>query len=208
MFRKIMQKPCHEVTTIIAYVDAVLSGENPELPKVTHPSHANILNYFQRLLQNEQNTAISSKEMLNIVSSLSSFDVGMSHIAYQLTDFAKEMSAISESNLAIVEQTTASMSEVKQSIDTTASTLQNLSSESESLAQKNDSSIILLKDVQTLKEDVLKNTTVMNDKIQQLANLATEVGKIVDSVQSIADQTNLLALNAAIEAARAGEAGK
>lgn len=208
MFKKVVQKPCYEVNNIITYVDAMLTGEEAQVPEVTTPNHTNILNYFQRLLRNEKNMAISSKEILDIVSSLSSFDVGMSHISYQLTDFAKEMSAISESNLAIVEQTTASMSEVKQSIDTTASTLQSLAGESEALAQKNDASISLLKDVQSLKEDVLKNTTVMNDKIQQLANLATEVGKIVDSVQSIADQTNLLALNATIEAARAGENGR
>lgn len=208
MFKKSIKRPCHEANRIIQYVDAMLSGQNPEKPNVNDPIHISLLNYFQRLLENEKNTALSAKEILDIVSSLSSFDVGMSHISYQLTDFSKEMSAISESNLAIVEQTTASMSEVKQSIDTAAFTLQHLATDSQALAEKNDASINLLEDVQSLKEDVLKNTTVMNDKIQQLANLATEVGKIVNSVQSIAEQTNLLALNATIEAARAGENGR
>ena len=208
MFKRPMKKPCYESNNIIKYVDAMMAGQNPERPDVQYPIHVSLLNHFQRLLDNEKETAKSAKEILTIVSDLSSFDVGMSHISYQLTDFAKEMSAISESNLAIVQQTTASMSEVKQSIDSTASTLTNLSGESESLAKKNDASISLLEDVQSLKEDVLKNTTVMNDKIQQLANLATEVGKIVNSVQLIAEQTNLLALNATIEAARAGENGR
>lgn len=52
------------------------------------------------------------------------------------------------------------------------------------------------------------DTNVMNEKIQQLVNLAVEVGKVVESVHKIAEQTNLLALNAAIEAARAGENGR
>ncbi len=208
MFKKIAKKPCREANSIAQYVDDLLAGKEVEPPQVEYPLHVTLLGYFQRLLENEKNMALSANEILDIVSSLSSFDVGMSHISYQLTDFAQEMSSISESNLAIVEQTTASMSEVKDSIDTTASTLENLSQESEILAEKNDTSINLLQDVQELKEDVLKNTTVMNDKIQQLANLATEVGKIVNSVQSIAEQTNLLALNAAIEAARAGENGR
>jgi len=203
-----LKKSCNEARSIIKYVDDTLAGQKAEIPNVKNPIHINLLNYFQKLLENEKGMALSANEILDIVSSLSSFDVGMSHVSYQLTDFAKEMSAISESNLAIVEQTTASMSEVKQSIDTTASTLENLAQESETLAQRNDTSIELLKDVQTLKEDVLQNTTIMNTKIQQLANLATEVGKIVESVQLIAEQTNLLALNATIEAARAGENGR
>jgi methyl-accepting chemotaxis protein len=44
--------------------------------------------------------------------------------------------------------------------------------------------------------------------ISVLNQEATNIGSILETIQSIADQTNLLALNAAIEAARAGEAGR
>lgn len=152
--------------------------------------------------------ASSAKEILNIVSALSSFDVGMTHISHQLMDFSDEMAAVSQSNLAIVEQTTASMNQVNESIEETSNTLNNLSRESEQLIHKNDESIRLLEEVQAIKDAVIKNTSVMSEKIQQLVKLAEEVGKIVDSVEAIAEQTNLLALNAAIEAARAGEHGR
>lgn len=46
------------------------------------------------------------------------------------------------------------------------------------------------------------------ETIQQLSQLAEEIGNISDVVGGIADQTHLLALNAAIEAARAGEEGR
>lgn len=163
---------------------------------------------FQQLYENERRMSENAKQVLDIASSISSFDVGMSHISTQLFSFAKEMTSLSESNLAIVEETSASMSNVNNSIEDTSSILQELTSESDTLAGKNRDSQKLLGEVIELKEAVVQNTNVMNEKITQLANLATEVGKIVESVQGIATQTNLLALNAAIEAARAGEHGK
>jgi methyl-accepting chemotaxis protein len=45
-------------------------------------------------------------------------------------------------------------------------------------------------------------------KNEELRNVVSELGKIVDLIAKIAAQTNLLALNATIEAARAGEHGR
>lgn len=44
--------------------------------------------------------------------------------------------------------------------------------------------------------------------ISELTTSASEVGKIVELISTIAQRTNLLALNASIEAARGGEAGR
>src|SRR5690606_16531100 len=46
------------------------------------------------------------------------------------------------------------------------------------------------------------------ETIQQLSELAEQIGNISSVVGGIAEQTHLLALNAAIEAARAGEEGR
>lgn len=161
-----------------------------------------------RLTQNEKRLADMAKELLKATTSISSFDVEMSHISTCLMDFASELSTLSQSNLAIVEETTATMSQVNDTIDTTAQTLDQLANDSHELEEKNNESKQLLEEVTALKEEVIDNTTVMNTNVEELVTLATEVGKIVDSVQGIANQTNLLALNAAIEAARAGEMGK
>lgn len=163
---------------------------------------------LEQLKQNEKRMSDAARQILDIVTSISSFDVEMSFISDELLRFAKELSSLSDSNLAIVEETTAAMNEVNDTIDHTADTLEQLSNESSILAVQNDASKTLLSEVSDLKENVIQDTHDMNHKISELVTLADEVEKIVSSVQGIAAQTNLLALNAAIEAARAGEHGK
>lgn len=56
---------------------------------------------------------------------------------------------------------------------------------------------------------VLENDTrQLAEQLQQLVNMAVNIGGILSTIEEIAGQTNLLALNAAIEAARAGEHGR
>lgn len=163
---------------------------------------------LNRLEQNEKKLAEAAREIMDIASSISNFDVGMSHISGKLKDYAKQMATVSEANLALVEETSATLTNVKENLEETTSALENLTEQSGTITNRNDTSKVLLNEASLLKEDVVKDTQIMNDKIVQLADLATEVEKIVESVQSIANQTNLLALNAAIEAARAGEHGR
>lgn len=209
MIRKLFHKPhCEEAECILKYVEDSLTGKQSYCPEIKYHLHQKVLNQFQRLLNSESRMSVSAKELLDIVSSLSNFDVGMTHISNQLTDFASEMSAVSQSNMAVVEQTTANMNEVNNAVSSTSQTLDTLYSESELLAKKNDESMGLLKELQTFKDNVIHDNEIMIDKIQHLMDLASEVENIVKSVQNIAEETNLLALNAAIEAARAGENGR
>ncbi|HKM21575.1 MAG TPA: methyl-accepting chemotaxis protein [Lachnospiraceae bacterium] len=163
---------------------------------------------LERLMANEKKMAASAKGLLDIASEISSFDVGMSHISEQLKQYAEEMARLGEANLAVVEETSATLNQVKENLEETTTALENLTEQSGVISEKNNTSKGLLTETSHLKENVVNDTHIMSDKIAQLANLATEVEKIVDSVQAIANQTNLLALNAAIEAARAGEHGK
>ncbi|WP_338432802.1 methyl-accepting chemotaxis protein [Clostridium tyrobutyricum] len=62
------------------------------------------------------------------------------------------------------------------------------------------------------QNDMMLNTEKASknvaDVILNLSQKSTEIGKVIEFIDSIAEQINLLALNASIEAARAGEAGK
>jgi methyl-accepting chemotaxis protein len=200
--------PCHEALCIIKTVEDRLAGKSTENPEVEYPIHQTLLRHFDKLLNNEQKMSVNSKKMLNIVSSLSEFDVRMTYEANELRDFSKEMATLSESNLAIVQEITASMSSVNETINATSQTMSGLATAAKSLVQKNDESMQQLNEINVLRENVVQDTATMSEQINQLVDMATKVNEIVNGVEAIANQTNLLALNASIEAARAGEFGR
>lgn len=200
--------PCDEAICILKHVEDRLNGNKVEPINVDYPIHKEVYKTFDKLLTSEEKMAVNSKKMINIVSALSNFDVQMTHSAYELNQFAKNMSSISESNLAVVEEITANMAEVNDTISNTSNTMNQLYEASRLLVDKNDESIAQLSEVNVLKENVTKDASIMSEQIKQLVEMAVKVTEIVNGVEAIAEQTNLLALNASIEAARAGEFGR
>jgi len=200
--------PCEEAKCIIKHVEDRLRGKATGDIKVDYPIHQAMLGHFDKLLASEERMSMSSEQMLSTVSALSQFDVEMTHEAYELTEFANNLSNLSESNLAIVEQITASMLDVNEKITYTSTIMAKVSGSSHALVQKNDQSMLQLDEVNTIKEHVYKDTMAMNEQIGHLVEMTVKVGEIVNGVEAIAEETNLLALNASIEAARAGEFGK
>ncbi|MFC4351097.1 PAS domain S-box protein [Fodinicurvata halophila] len=57
-------------------------------------------------------------------------------------------------------------------------------------------------------EQMLEQTRKANESTRHMADSASSMSTIIETIQGIAGHINLLALNAAIEAARAGDAGK
>jgi len=208
MLKIFKKKPCNEAHCILGYVENRFNGNEIQGPTVEYPIHVTVLEYFDKLFSNEKQMATSAKKLLEVTSSMSNFDVNMSHIAYKLVDFAEEMATLSQSNLAVVEQTTASMEHVNDTIIVASDTLNQLAANSEVLVQSNHGGLLQIKEINDLKENVLSDSNIMGEQIGKLVEMANKVNDIVKGVAAIAEQTNLLALNASIEAARAGESGR
>lgn len=163
---------------------------------------------LQSLVANEVRLSDASKALMDSTSRLSVFDVGMTHISGQLMNYARSLAEVSDSNLAIVEETTASLNMVDENAKVTSEMLHRLNEDAQLLATKTRESQQLLNDAKQLKDELVEDMKVMANEMTRLMQLVGEVNEIVDKVQAIAGQTNLLALNASIEAARAGELGK
>ncbi len=204
----IKRKPCYEIDSVMQYVAKRLQGLKAEKPKIEYPIHRRILEEFSKLLDNESAVGDLANQLMEETANLSNFDVGMSFIADSIKQFAEEMSILSQTNMAIVEETTASMDQVNDSIQVHSKTLGNITQKSENLITLNNTSIELMSDIDIIKNDVMKDAQEMSDKIEKLVDMIQKVNVIVQGVEEIAEQTNMLALNAAIEAARAGESGR
>lgn len=197
-----------EIQAIQRYVETRMKGEQTPVPGVKTREAVQLLEKINQALEFQKISVGEAKQVMHISSQISSFDVEMSHMSEYLADFASKLSDLSQSNLAIVEETTATMGQVRDNVGFTSQRLNQLSEESRELTEKNSEGKRLLEEVETLKEGVVEDTRQMDDQIMKLVRLVEEIEGIVGSVQGIAAQTNLLALNAAIEAARAGEQGK
>lgn len=113
----------------------------------------------------------------------------------------QEMRAASDNLAKRTEQQAAALEETSAALEQVAATV----------AQASERSIETRKLVAEAKVCTDDSGRVVQSAIEamkQIADSASEIGKIIGVIDEIAFQTNLLALNAGVEAARAGEAGK
>lgn len=197
-----------EISHIQRYVKNRMKGEEGNKPAVKTTQAQELLEQVESTIDYQDMVKHEAKDILNISGQISAFNVDVSHMATNLSDVTDKLADISQTNLAVVEETTSTMTQVMDNVGYTSESLNRLSEESATLSEKNNESLQLLEEIERLKEGVMQNTQQMSTEIMNLMNLAQEIEGIVASVQGIANQTNLLALNAAIEAARAGEMGR
>jgi len=121
-----------------------------------------------------------------------------------------------------IELVIQSLEEQKHTVQQVGEITDELNQNADQVLEKANTANLNMTDAQQQSEELEKIANITNERINTLAKMldstvslmsilqdeSTNIGSILETIQSIADQTNLLALNAAIEAARAGEAGR
>jgi methyl-accepting chemotaxis protein len=129
----------------------------------------------------------------------------------QLTSFSKISSQTQQGTLRQKEEIdyiSAALVQVTNSVSTISEVSSQAKEQSNKIFQDTKDSVDLVAQAVVEINTLSANIDQASEVIFTLRNSSTDIGEVLNVIDSIADQTNLLALNAAIEAARAGEAGR
>ncbi|MFO7704484.1 MAG: methyl-accepting chemotaxis protein [Halopseudomonas sp.] len=140
---------------------------------------------------------------------------GIASSSTQLASAAEELNAVTEDATRglqrqddEIQQAATAVNEMSAAVDEVAS---NAVSTSEQSKATSDTAMEGQQQVVRTVASIDKLSGTIQataNEVQELAEKAQNISRVLDVIRAIAEQTNLLALNAAIEAARAGEQGR
>ncbi|MFC3034370.1 methyl-accepting chemotaxis protein [Pseudoalteromonas fenneropenaei] len=157
-----------------------------------------IANYFNRLLERQQEESEAREQMLAVVNEF------MQEMSGNLTNISKQ----AEHTAIQVEQTQGMLEDIKDLGG-------QVNAINGQVAENAKSTVAAMEHSVGFADDMLKASSTTERRVEdgqrslnELLNGVADVGKVIEMIRTIAEQTNLLALNAAIESARAGEHGR
>ncbi|MBA6065078.1 methyl-accepting chemotaxis protein [Pseudomonas mosselii] len=187
------------LTEAVAVAEGIATGDlTQKIAVVGHDEPAMLLHALRRMQQSLRETigkiAASSDRLASASEELHTVTEDTSRgLQQQSTEIDQAATAVNQMTSAVEEVASNAVSTAEASQGADQATREGRDQVNQALAS-----------IQHLVADV----TGTAEEIEQLANSANEITRVLDVIGSIAGQTNLLALNAAIEAARAGEAGR
>jgi methyl-accepting chemotaxis protein len=185
----------------IAATFAQTVGQTRELAQTIAGSSTELATISNQMLGQSEEVALQAGQVAGATEQMSANVNTMAAAAEEMSVNVASISSASEEisvNVGTVssaaEQTTRSVQAVTSAIQEATRTLENIARETQAGSQVTSKAMDMAQQA----------TTTMNC----LDRAAGEIGKVTETIKTIALQTNLLALNATIEATSAGEAGK
>jgi len=156
---------------------------------------------INEIKNSSEKTQVSASELSSVSSELSALSEELSSQVQNINESSENVS----SNVDIVSN---GVSEIAESANLISKSAQELSQAAGNTTEAAEGGVKSIKSVSKRIGEARTQSKDTEKNVKELRDKAENVGKIIDTINSITEQTNLLALNAAIEAARAGEAGK
>lgn len=175
-----------------------------EISEVAHSFNTMKRNLQQLILQIVKTTdhVASSSEELTASAEQSA------QVTNQITTAISEVAAGTQTGASAIETAVTAVEQMTAGIQlmaTNAGLVEGVTNKTVQAAQLGDDAV---SSAVRQMESIEQTVTDSAGAVEKLGEKSHQIGKIVDTISSIAGQTNLLALNAAIEAARAGEQGR
>lgn len=189
------------INEVTASLKEMASGEGDLTKRIHYSGHDEILH-----LVNNFNAFV---EKLHGSFANVSQDVG------GLTQVASRLTNSSSQNLERINEQASAVSSMRYAIDDLLKSVNDIAQFALNASQQaQDASGAAARGKQTLAANVATISTLADevrsaaDVVNRFEEFSSDVGQLLNTIQTVAEQTNLLALNAAIEAARAGEHGR
>lgn len=136
------------------------------------------------------------------------FEGAVGQIIHTVSSASTELEAAANTLTKTAESTEALSTQVAAASEEASANVQSVASASEEMASSVNEIGRQVQNSAQIASEAVRQAHSTNEQVDALTQAATQIGTVIELINTIAGQTNLLALNATIEAARAGEAGR
>lgn len=189
------------INEVAASLKDMASGEGDLTKRIQYSGHDEILflvKYFNEFVEKLHGSFARVSQDLG----------GLSQVATRLTNSSTQNLGRINEQSQVVSSMHASIDELLQTVNEIAQfalTASHQAQDASGAAARGKATLAAnVATISTLADEVRSAANVVN----RFEEFSTDVGQLLNTIQTVAEQTNLLALNAAIEAARAGEHGR
>ncbi|PQO25101.1 hypothetical protein C5Y96_26735 [Blastopirellula marina] len=197
--------PLRKVSKMLAEIAKAEGDLTRRLPVEGNDEVGELSQWFNTFVDQVQQVVI---RVGGSATSLVESSSRLSNTAGDLSGQADNTTLRSSQVVAAADQMTLRMGEASRSTQTMQANISTVANAIEELATCIHDISGNTEKASSVAGQAASELELSNSNIVELSSAATEISRVIETIEDIAEQTNLLALNATIEAARAGEAGK